>query len=113
MPKQRPKSLPPQISAGDLPLSEIEISGIHFHIEFIDVPDAAQRWNSVVEHLGNWHLATWEIETNEHPDRFYAQVGTHQHVQPAILAQDESATQCRSVLKSALGDRPMGTRRGT
>jgi hypothetical protein len=46
MPKSndRPELPPPQISSDDLPLSEIEISGIHFHIEFVDVPGAKERY---------------------------------------------------------------------
>ena len=62
MPKKRREPLPPQISAGDLPLSEIEISGIHFHIEFVDVPDAKERHERLIAHMGDWLLAEWERE---------------------------------------------------
>ena len=62
MPKKRREPLPPQISAGDLPLSEIEISGIHFNIEFVDVPDAKERYERFIEHMGDWLLAEWESE---------------------------------------------------
>lgn len=60
--KDRPELSPPQISSDDLPLSEIEISGIHFHIEFVDVPDAKERYERLIEHLGDWLLAEWESE---------------------------------------------------
>lgn len=60
--KNRTELSPPQISAGDLPLSEIEIPGIHFHIEFMDVPDAKERYERLFEHLGDWLLAEWESE---------------------------------------------------
>lgn len=62
MPKKRREPLPPQISAGNLPLSEIEISGIHFQIEFVDVPDAKERYERLIEHLGDWLLVEWERE---------------------------------------------------
>lgn len=62
MPRRRRESLPPQIFAGDLPLSDIEISGIHFHIEFVNVPDAKERYERLIEHLGDWLLAEWERE---------------------------------------------------
>ncbi|MBY0111912.1 MAG: hypothetical protein K2Y21_03760 [Phycisphaerales bacterium] len=57
MPKKRCEPLHPQISAGNLPLSETEISGIHFQIEFVDVPDAKERYERLIEHLGDWLLA--------------------------------------------------------
>lgn len=60
--KDRPELPPPQISSDDLPLSEIEISGIHFHIEFVDVPDAKERYELLFEHMGDWLLAEWESE---------------------------------------------------
>ena len=60
--KDRPELPPPQISSDDLPLSEIEISGIHFHIEFVDVPDAKERYERLIEHMGGWLLAEWESE---------------------------------------------------
>lgn len=58
----RPEWSPPQIPSDDLPLSEIEISGIHFHIEFVDVPDAKERYERLIEHMGGWLLAEWESE---------------------------------------------------
>jgi len=77
MPKKRRESLPPQIFAGNLPLSEIEISGIHFHIEFVNVPDAKERHERLIEHMGDWLLADWEREQA-------AETGRHgsQTVQP-------------------------------
>jgi hypothetical protein len=60
--KNRPELPPPQISSDDLPLSECETSGIHFHIEFVDVPDAKKRYERLIEHLGDWLLAVWESE---------------------------------------------------
>ena len=62
MPNKHPDSSPTQISAGDLPSSEIEISGIRFHIEFVDVPDAKERHERLIEHMGDWLLAEWESE---------------------------------------------------
>lgn len=60
--KDRPELSPPQISAGDLPLSEIDISGFHFHIECVEVPDAKERNERLIEHMGDWLLAEWESE---------------------------------------------------
>ena len=60
--KDRPELSLPQIPSDDLPLSEVEISGIHFHIEFVDVPDAKERHERLIEHLGDWLLAEWERE---------------------------------------------------
>ncbi len=62
MPKKHPDSSPTQISPDDLPSSEIDISGIHFHIEFVDVPDAKERHERLIAHMGDWLLAEWERE---------------------------------------------------
>jgi hypothetical protein len=49
----------------DIPPSLIQIGDIAFGIEFIEVPDAAARWNEVIDHIGAWLLAEWEREQVE------------------------------------------------
>ena len=71
--KDRPELSPPQVPSDDLPLSEIEISGIHFHIEFVDVPDAKERQERLIEHLGDWLLAAWDSEQADETGRHGSQ----------------------------------------
>ena len=49
----------------DIPPSQIHIGDFAFGIEFIDVPDAAARWATALEHLSAWLLAEWEREHME------------------------------------------------
>lgn len=72
-PRKRPKSAPPTKARFDLPQSEIEISGIRFNIEFIEVPDAKERWSQALHHLGDWLLAEWESEQAAETRRYGSQ----------------------------------------
>lgn len=49
----------------DIPPSQVQIGGIAFGIEFIEIPDGAARWAEVLDHLSAWLLVEWEREQTD------------------------------------------------